>query len=133
MKKVTSIAFRSIAVIIVFVIVGNLRPDIDNTPQAIERRKEKAAMSRILHKYPYLPMQSAYDGSVRAVRAYLENTLNDPESYTPAEWGQLTNYEGKFYVSHSFRAKNKFGGMVLQDWTFTIDSAGAIVQIVDSK
>jgi hypothetical protein len=130
--KVNTIA-TIVASIILLAIIGSIIPDPNEHPAAIARDAEKDSIARIWRKYPYLPRASQYDGSVRPVRAYLENTLNDPGSYTEHRWGRLENHNGTFYVRHSFRARNSFGGMILQDWTFGVDSFGVIVSIIENK
>lgn len=71
---------------------------------------------------------SPWDGSVVQVENYLRQTLNDPDSYQSVNWGKVMKRDdGGFFVRHSFRAKNAFGALILQDYVFVLDSAGQIV------
>lgn len=72
---------------------------------------------------------SEWDGSVVQVKRFLKNTLNDPDSYDPVEWGQVvkdpTN-EGGYLVRHKYRARNAFGGMIMKHQIFKLDSLGNV-------
>lgn len=72
---------------------------------------------------------SSWDGSVEVVERYLKNEyLRDPASYESVKWGKLSrNSDGIYQVTHSFRAKNGFGGMNQQTLTFFISEDGSRV------
>lgn len=70
---------------------------------------------------------SLWDGSVSQVESYLRNTLNDWGSYKSVKWYKVVKEnDGSFKVRHTFRAKNAFGGYILQDMVFALDSSGNV-------
>lgn len=73
--------------------------------------------------------QSSWNGSVSQVETFLKKRhLSDPSSYQSVKWGTLyKNEDGTYNVSHTFRAKNKFGGTVTETMYFTISSKGEII------
>ena len=72
------------------------------------------------------PRQSHFDNSVDCVENYLKKSyLRDPNSYESIRWTKvIKNDDGTFQVTHTFRAKNGFGGMVEETKTFAIASNG---------
>jgi hypothetical protein len=82
---------------------------------------------------------SEWDGSVRQVERYLKATLKDPGSYEAVDWSPVATLpaplgDGSFYVvRHKFRAKNSFGGYVVENKQFWIDKKGAVVNVTDWK
>lgn len=72
---------------------------------------------------------SSWDGSVEIVESFIKNNyLNDPSSYESVKWGHLTkNSDGTYVVTHTFRARNGFGGMNQQSMTFIISADGKSV------
>lgn len=53
---------------------------------------------------------------------YLSASLNDPSSYEPISWSELTKTEGGNYeIVHRYRAKNKFGALILGDTEFLLN------------
>lgn len=65
------------------------------------------------------PKNSEWDGSVLAVKEYLQNNLNDYSSSEFVEWSTVTKiYVGKepyWAVRLKLRAKNAFGALILRD------------------
>jgi hypothetical protein len=75
---------------------------------------------------------SSYDGSVRQVEDWLDKNLNDPKSVERVEWSPVVKTEqGNFVVRYKFRAKNKFGGMELQNKVFILGSTGIVLAVND--
>ena len=71
---------------------------------------------------------SAWDGSVSQVERYLKNeVLKDPDSYQSIEWSKVIKTEAGFAVRHKFRAKNSFGGYVVDNYVFTLDAQGNVI------
>ncbi len=57
-----------------------------------------------------------------AVRTYLKTTLKDPKSYEEIDWSPSgINNEGLYYIRHKYRAKNSFGGYVVEQYVFFVD------------
>lgn len=77
---------------------------------------------------------SAWDSSVWQVEKYLEKNLNDPKSYEGIEWSEVTKTGSDgFMVRHKYRAKNSFGGYVIANQVFHLDSEGNVIEVVDYK
>ena len=70
---------------------------------------------------------SAYDGSVQSVRSYLKKTLKDPDSYQSIEWSSVQKEGDGYFVRHKYRAKNSFGGYVIENKIFYLDSYGNVI------
>lgn len=65
------------------------------------------------------------------IRYYLKNEyLKDPESYQAIDWS-TTQSGDKTYVTHKYRAKNSFGGYVIEEKTFIFDSDGQLLNIAN--
>ncbi|MDB4388210.1 hypothetical protein N9Z03_02250 [Akkermansiaceae bacterium] len=53
------------------------------------------------------------------VKDYLKQTLKDPDSYEAVSWDNFHSVGGgKYSVSHTYRAKNSFGGFNLETQSF---------------
>lgn len=75
---------------------------------------------------------SSFDGSVHQVEDFLkENYLKDPNSYESIEWSPVQDFENNpnytFMVRHKFRAKNSFGGYVVENMVFYLNSNGEVI------
>lgn len=72
-------------------------------------------------------VENAENGAVVQVQTFLRHHLKDPDSYQPIDWGKvLKRADGSYYVWHTYRAKNSFGGYVVSRDEFVIDSAGHV-------
>lgn len=86
----------------------------------VERTKNGAA-----EQHP--TVQNAYDGSVYQVRQFLKQQLKDPDSYQSIDWSKVVRQsDGSYLVWHKYRAKNSFGGYVVQANQFIIDGNGNV-------
>lgn len=75
---------------------------------------------------------SSWDASVRQVEQYLKDNLKDPGSYEGIEWSKVTKLDnGNFMVRHKYRAKNSFGGYVVDNKIFILSPTGVIQSVVD--
>ena len=72
---------------------------------------------------------SSYDGSVSQVKNYLKKNLKDPKSYEGIEWGKLKEEPNGYSVYHKYRAKNSFGGYVIEAQVFYLDFGGNVIQV----
>lgn len=72
---------------------------------------------------------SSWDGSVRHVEVYLKNTLKDPKSYESIEWSKVIETETGYVVWHKYRAKNSFGGYVIENQKFYLDFKGNVIKV----
>ena len=73
---------------------------------------------------------SAWDGSVYQVENYLKKNLKDPDSYEGIEWSSVVEKDGNFQVRHKYRAKNSFGGYVIENCIFTLNKEGIVIDVV---
>lgn len=54
--------------------------------------------------------------------------LKDPDSYEGIDWGPSGKYDDTtYYMWHKYRAKNSFGGYVIEEKMFLLDSEGDVV------
>lgn len=54
--------------------------------------------------------------------------LKDPDSYEGIDWGPSGKYDDTtYYMWHKYRAKNSFGGYVIEEKMFLLDSDGDVV------
>lgn len=65
-----------------------------------------------------------------AATEYLKKNLHDPKSYESVSWSEVSTKDSiSFVVSHQYRAKNKFGGLVLEEKTFVLNRLGEVVRV----
>ena len=80
---------------------------------------------------------SPFDDSVAQVEEFLEKNLKNPDSLEIVEWGKVRNYTPdeplRYIVWCKYRAKNSFGGLVVEKKNFIFDGAGKIVEFRDRK
>lgn len=78
---------------------------------------------------------SSLDASVHQVEQFLKDNLNDPDSYEGISWSEVQilseSQEYKYYVRHKYRAKNSFGGYVIENQIFYLDANGNVVDVKD--
>jgi len=72
---------------------------------------------------------SSWDGSVSQVKDYLKKNLNDPKSYESIEWSEVQRVVDNYRVRHKYRAKNSYGGYVIENQVFTINKQGDIIDV----
>ena len=92
--------------------------------------KKNPSASEVVHN-------NELDASVSQVEEYLKSNLSDPDSYQEISWSVVVKLndskeEGfpKYQVRHKYRAKNGFGGYVVEEKIFRLDYLG---NVVDSK
>ncbi len=74
---------------------------------------------------------SSWDGSVLPVKEYLKKLLKDPKSIEYIEWFAVQEtQDGNYKVRVKYRAKNSFGGYVLNDQLFFLNSEGIVTNYV---
>ncbi len=80
---------------------------------------------------------SSWDGSVAQVERWLKGNLKDPGSFEAIEWSPVTkvppgsNLPHQYIVRCKYRAKNSFGGYVVEQKLFYLDAAGVVVSARD--
>lgn len=63
-----------------------------------------------------------------SVRMYMDEYLKDPGSYKPQSW-DVTKTDTGYKVRHRYRAKNGFGGYVLEELTFELDNYYNVITV----
>lgn len=65
------------------------------------------------------------------VKQYLRNDyLFDSDSYKPVSWTDLREKsDGTYYITHTYRARNGFGGYIQKTNIFHLDSEGNVLDI----
>ena len=78
-------------------------------------------------------MPTRTDSSVMVgVKSYLRETLKDPKSYQEIEWSPSgVNDAGQYYIRHKYRAKNSFGGYVVEEKIFYLNKSYKVVRTQD--
>lgn len=74
---------------------------------------------------------SPWDSSVSQVKDYLQNNLKDPKSFEAIEWSKVAKTESGFMVRCKYRAKNSFGGYVIENRIFLLDKSGRVLSVFD--
>ena len=101
----------AIGVFIILIIIGNIS-------------KNNNAESNAIVQNSYL------DASVSQVERYLKAKLSDPYSYESMEWSAVNEMSGngdyRYWVRHKYRAKNGYGGYVIENKIFYLDSNGNV-------
>lgn len=69
------------------------------------------------------PSETNQQKAEKMVKVYLDSTLKDPQSYQPELFGKLDTLERTLRIRHKYRSKNSFGGFVVEDNYYFIDSA----------
>lgn len=130
LKRFANIFFSSrliMPLIIVALIGGSLV--LANPPQPTESTykyvpKPKSTPTEVVYS-------SSWDGSVHQVTKWLKTHLKDPKSLDVTEWSPVVKTDTGFIVRVKYRAKNSFGGYVIEEKLFTLNSRGTITSVVD--
>lgn len=79
-------------------------------------------------------VNSEWDGSVWQAERYIKSRLKDPKSFEAIEWGQVALVPGGTYqVRCLYRAKNSFGGYVVEQLLVDLDRDGNVTGAVEMK
>ena len=79
-------------------------------------------------------VNSPWNGSVWQVEHYLKKRLKDPDSFQAVEWGVVVPVPGGTYqVRCVYRAKNSFGGYVVEQVLADLDRDGNVTKMVPFK
>ena len=103
--------------------------------EEIERRKQVKAEAaaheqacRDKFKGKLEVTNSPWDGSVGVVERYLKaSVLKDPDSFQAVEWSRIVKGCGDYAVRLKYRARNSFGGYVVETRDFVISADGVVV------
>jgi len=109
------------------------REEAAKQAEAEKEQRKAAAEAVITGQAGDKPQISAWDGSVTAVKTYMEQTLNDPDVKYVA-WYEpiLKQIDGEYYwiAKVRFRAKNPFGTYMLHDYGYMIQK-DQVVKAID--
>lgn len=77
---------------------------------------------------------SPWDSSVHQVERYLKRNLKDPNSFEALSWSKVydknNNNSGyRYKVRVKYKAKNSFGGYVIENDIFFLDEKGNVVRV----
>lgn len=121
MQGLAWVAFFSI-VFLIFFLIGQSKPG-----------GRKASPTTATASDSDRPIRnSAWDGSVHQVERYLKTVLRDPSSLEYVEWSPVVDidqgeFKGHYLVRCKYRAKNAFGGYVLNNDAFVLDAEGTVL------
>ncbi len=97
-----------------------------SSSDSTRRRKSSTSSSREVVE------NSGWDGSVLQVKSWLKSNLKDPGSLEFVEWSAVQKTsDGGFMVRVKYRAKNSFGGYVVENKIFYLNSNGSIKSEID--
>ena len=115
-----------VAVIIIFMCCGGGRSwaNSTNTSSGSGSLGSSAKSREIVYN-------SDWDGSVRQVKSWLKSNAKDPKSLEYIEWSAVIETDNGFLVRVKYRAKNSFGGYVVSNQMFSLDSSGNVDGVVD--
>lgn len=70
--------------------------------------------------------------AIQQVERYLKEHLKDPKSYEGIDWYTLKNEgQSSLTIIHKYRAKNSFGGYVVECKAFILDDYNNIIDVYD--
>lgn len=72
---------------------------------------------------------SSWDGSVYQVKKWLRKNLKDPGSLEFIEWGTVIESASGYSVRVKYRAKNSYGGYVIEEKMFYLDRSGNVTYV----
>ncbi len=107
--------------LIIFIIISINGDTIRNT----NNYKEKVTTTIPAKDTVY---NSSWDGSVSQVKSWMNSHIKDPDSLEYIFWSKVKKIEknGTFKVRVKYRAKNSFGGFVVEDKIFSISASGLV-------
>ena len=97
-----------------------------NWEQIVKQAESDVASGHFLQKVE----NSSLDGSVKQVKDYLKKTLYDPKSYEGIEWSPVKAVDDGYRVRHKYRAKNTFGGYVIEEHIFVLNKYGEVINVL---
>lgn len=108
------------AIVMLVAVFGDYEMGSDTSPQAVVSN-------------------STLDASVWQVKEYLKKYyLKDPRSYKSIEWSPVNPKKNNeeivgYWVRHKYRAKNSFGGYVVENKIFHLDREGNVIGVDDAS
>lgn len=74
---------------------------------------------------------SSWDGSVAQVKEWMQANLKDPDSVQYIEWSTVQKSYDGYRVRVKYRAKNSFGGYMVEQKIFKLDLLGNVEYQID--
>jgi len=74
-------------------------------------------------------VNSPWDGSVWQAERAIKKRLKDPESFEAVNWGAVVKLQNGYQVACQYRAKNSFGGYVVEQVLVGLDLQGNVVSM----
>lgn len=96
--------------------------------EKIKQRKKETSIPDD-NESEYKVYNSEWDGSVYPVKLYLKKNLKDPDSYEAIEWSKVQKTNEGYMVRHKYRAKNSFGGYVIENKVFYLNKKGHVYRV----
>jgi hypothetical protein len=97
-----------------------------------KKKARRSAKSRSSQSSSTKVAKSPVDGSVWQVKRYLKKNLKDPKSFDAIFWGQVASRsDGGYQVRCKYRAKNSFGGYIIEDQVFFMNSEGNVINVTN--
>lgn len=119
------------AVIWLLLLAGNLAKIVFPLGPSIPGRTAEQSTPATPSTPQKVVANSGWDGSVWQVERYLERNLKDPDSFEAIDWFPVVEGDRGFLVRCRYRAKNSFGGFVIEDRLFQLDEAGNVIASAD--
>lgn len=117
---------KILLILVVIVLVFSFVPRYGKGPSKSNGSKIENSVSR---KGP------SQTEAMAGVRVYLKRYyLKDPNSYQGISWeafGIYNQENNTYFALHKYRAKNSFGGYVVEEKLFVLDSNGNVIKVVD--
>lgn len=74
-----------------------------------------------------------FDGSVRQVKMWCEESLENPESLEVFRWGLVKKTEDGFTARCKYRSRNSSGEYIVADQIFYMNANGKIINVKDNR
>jgi len=76
---------------------------------------------------------SGWDSSVSQVKSWLKKELKEPGSLEFIDWSPVEKTDYGYMVRTRYRAKNSFGGYVVENKLFRLSKSGVVISCSDFK
>ncbi len=98
----------------------------DDARAAAKEEREQAAAALVDDLRGPMPVNSAWDGSVRAVETSIKERMNDPDSYEHVRTTIPFAQGMHWVVTSTYRGKNAFGAKIVVTHTFWIQQGEVV-------
>lgn len=113
--------------VLILIVGGALCLFLYNCNTSINSRSRTSASAE---SRTYKPYQSQWDGSVNAVERWVKKNARDPKSVEFVTWSTLREVKyNEWEITCKWRARNAYGGMVINEGKFKLDDKGGCVPI----